>query len=461
MFSIKVGALKALKILANAPFEKSEHYYYKHAQKIIERAPMEASTNFLARYENGLEPTKLLPAFIAYEKRREDIRNKEIRARKKVFERGPLLVGEMKEGLSDENHNPFADSDDETTPDSGEYIENNEEATIKYFEGVIRLGCDSTAVYSYLISILVKLDDEEPLHRFLSQYVNPSPLSRSVAFEAEESSPIDLYYILRTLLKSGRHFRSTIKIYMGLGMLQQAVELALKVDPALARELARESSEETEKKQLWLMIAKNVASEDHGGRDTVSKVLSVIKDCGPETLSIEDVLPFLPDSAQIDQFRDEICEALTAYSSKIDQYVQEMSECDQACEALRVDIESLGKLGTQMRADARCAFTGKIVLDADEPFYVFPSGFVALESALKNEVVPFLNVEQRIRVDSIEKDLKDLKRRKSVESRDTRHREEILQSELDGLIAAECPLTGRIMVESIERGFTGMDSDIL
>ena len=127
MFSIKVGALKALKILANAPFEKSEHYYYKHAQKIIERAPMEASTNFLARYENGLEPTKLLPAFIAYEKRREDIRNKEIRARKKVFERGPLLVGEMKEGLSDENHNPFADSDDETTPDSGEYIENNEE----------------------------------------------------------------------------------------------------------------------------------------------------------------------------------------------------------------------------------------------------------------------------------------------------------------------------------------------
>ena len=35
----------------------------------------------------------------------------------------------------------------------------------------------------------------------------------------------------------------------------------------------------------------------------------VLKDCGPDVLSIEDVLPFLPDFAQIDQFKDEICDA--------------------------------------------------------------------------------------------------------------------------------------------------------
>ena len=74
-------------------------------------------------------------------------------------------------------------------------------------------------------------------------------------------------------------------------MRQQAVELALKVDPSLARELAQDSVELEERRRLWLMIAKSAASEGvHGGDvDVVSKVVSVLKDCGPDVLSIEDV----------------------------------------------------------------------------------------------------------------------------------------------------------------------------
>ena len=73
------------------------------------------------------------------------------------------------------------------------------------------------------------------------------------------------------------------------------MELALKVDPSLARELAQDTIELEERKPLWLMIAKNAASEGvHGGDvDVVSKVVSVLKDCGPDVLSIEDVSPNL------------------------------------------------------------------------------------------------------------------------------------------------------------------------
>jgi hypothetical protein len=76
-------------------------------------------------------------------------------------------------------------------------------------------------------------------------------------------------------------------------MRQQAVELALKVDPSLARELAQDSVELEERKRLWLMIAKNAAFEgiQGGDVDVVSKVVSVLKDCGPDVLSIEDVSP--------------------------------------------------------------------------------------------------------------------------------------------------------------------------
>jgi hypothetical protein len=82
-----------------------------------------------------------------------------------------------------------------------------------------------------------------------------------------------------------------LTFYRGFGMRQQAVELALKVDPSLARELAQDSVELEERRRLWLMIAKSAASEGvHGGDvDVVSKVVSVLKDCGPDVLSIEDV----------------------------------------------------------------------------------------------------------------------------------------------------------------------------
>ena len=66
----------------------------------------------------------------------------------------------------------------------------------------------------------------------------------------ERQSPLDKGYALRTIMRSGRHFRSAVKLYMGFGMRQQAVELALKVDPALARELARQSDDKDETKRL-------------------------------------------------------------------------------------------------------------------------------------------------------------------------------------------------------------------
>ena len=74
-------------------------------------------------------------------------------------------------------------------------------------------------------------------------------------------------------------------------MRQQAVELALRVDPSLARELAQASVELEERRRLWLMIARSAASQGVSGGDVdvVSKVVSVLKDCGPDVLSIEDV----------------------------------------------------------------------------------------------------------------------------------------------------------------------------
>lgn len=126
-----------------------------------------------------------------------------------------------------------------------------------------------------------------------------------------------------------------------------------------------------------------------------------------------------------------------------------MNECDQTCDALREEIQRLSTHKMQMKADARCALTGKKVLQSGEPFYVFPSGYVFVESALINEVLPYLNEKQKARVE----DLRHLLQGDRPEKEHAIHDYDKLQAEFDGLIAAECPLTGFLMVDSIDRGF--------
>jgi hypothetical protein len=449
-------------MLNDYPLEEAEPYYYKHAFTLLARVPMAAAKSFLGRYAHGLSAIKLLPSFMQYERQR----TKHSEGRE-MNEKGQESKSNFDQiGHSGSNGGPIELSfvGDKGIFPAPSFVDDSK-ASITYLEGAITLGCEITAIFNYLISLYAKMEDEEPLFSFLSMHLSTTPESDGTAPKQKPS--LDLSYALRVLLKTGRHYRSVVRIYMGYGMRQRAVELAIKVDPALAKELAGECISGEEKKRLWLMIARNAAEEEEGSteQEIVSKVLAVLNECGSDVLSIEDVLPFLPDLAQIDQFKDEICEALTSYSSKIEDYLKEMNECDQTCSALREEIRRLNDYSTMMKGDARCALTRKFLVQEKEPFYVFPSGFCYLEGALKEEVMPYLNDVQRNRVNAIKEELKDVKvKTNGGDSWDRSNIDfateaENLQAELDGLIAAECPLTGTVMVESIDRCFIDSKED--
>lgn len=309
------GVVEAMRILNDAPFELAEPLYYKYATTLLASAPTVAGKSFLSRYTHGLSPTRLLPAIMHYERLRVD-RAKAKHVAQMARGKNPFASSDPRGGVEESKTLEPLDVGQGVTNMFGGGVEvqimhgvssvgafvDDPNVSRKYLEGVIKLGCRSSAIYSFLISLYVKLEDEEPLFKFLSTHVpaaaTASDVSRSAGLgfgDAGISGPLDMSYALRTILRSGRHFRSAIKLYMGFGMRQHAVELGLKVDPSLARELAQESVELEERKRLWLMIAKNAASEgvNRADADVVSKVVSVLKDCGPDVLSIEDVLPFL------------------------------------------------------------------------------------------------------------------------------------------------------------------------
>ena len=89
-----------------------------------------------------------------------------------------------------------------------------------------------------------------------------------------------------------------------------------------------------------------------------------------DLLKIEDILPFFPDFVVIDDFKEEICNALEGYSAHIDGLKGEMDEATRNAQAIKNDIAALEKRFVTIDASERCSSCGLALLTRQ--FYVFP-----------------------------------------------------------------------------------------
>ena len=76
------------------------------------------------------------------------------------------------------------------------------------------------------------------------------------------------------------------------------------VDPELAMaEADKVEDDEDLRKKLWLMVAKHVIEQEKGvKRENIRKAIAFVKETDG-LLKIEDILPFFPDFALIDDFK--------------------------------------------------------------------------------------------------------------------------------------------------------------
>ncbi|KAI8003762.1 Vacuolar sorting protein 18 [Camellia lanceoleosa] len=76
------------------------------------------------------------------------------------------------------------------------------------------------------------------------------------------------------------------------------------VDPELAKaEADKVEDDEDLRKKLWLMVAKHVVEQEKGTkRENIRKVIAFLTE-NEISLKIEDILPFFPDFALIDDFK--------------------------------------------------------------------------------------------------------------------------------------------------------------
>ncbi|KHN04283.1 Vacuolar protein sorting-associated protein 18 like [Glycine soja] len=347
------------------------------------------------------------------------------------------------------------------------HAKNETHEVIKYLEYCVhRLHNENPGIHNLLLSLYAKQEDDSSLLRFLQSKFGKGP----------ENGPEFFYdpkYALRLCLKEKR-MRACVHIYSMMSMHEEAVALALQIDSELAMaEADKVEDDEDLRKKLWLMIAKHVVEQEKGTkRENIRKAIAFLKETDG-LLKIEDILPFFPDFALIDDFKEAICSSLEDYNKQIEQLKEEMNDATHGADNIRNDISALAQRCTIIDRDEECGVCQRKILTAGRefgtgrgytlvgqmaPFYIFPCGHAFHAECLIVHVT-------RCTVETHAEYILDLQKQLSLmgsearrESNGTLSPEESipsmttidkLRSQLDDAIASECPFCGDLMIRKI------------
>ncbi|KFZ06993.1 hypothetical protein V501_06897 [Pseudogymnoascus sp. VKM F-4519 (FW-2642)] len=186
------------------------------------------------------------------------------------------------------------------------------------------LNSTDAAVHNTLISICAS---------------HPSPDESTLLsyLESQGDTPsFDSDFALRLCIQHSR-IQSCVHIYSTMGQYLQAVTLALSHNSIdLASSIANRPTLPSLRKKLWLLVAKTVIGESDG----IATALAFLSRC--PLLKIEDLIPFFPDFVVIDDFKDEICDALEGYSRSIDALREEMDSSARTASHIKDEVAALG-----------------------------------------------------------------------------------------------------------------------
>jgi vacuolar protein sorting-associated protein 18 len=264
--------------------------------------------------------------------------------------------------------------------------------------------------------------------------------------ESQPSPPFyDADFALRLCIQHNR-VQSCVHIYSAMGQFQQAVELALQHDDIDLAAIVADRIEANDKmrKRLWLLIAEKKIKE----ASSIKEAISFLKQC--ELLKIEDLIPFFPDFVVIDDFKDEICEALEEYSRHIDSLKQEMDLSQHTAEQIKAEIAALDHRYAIIEPGERCWICTLPVLSRQ--FFVFPCQHAFHSDCLGKRVLESSGTSKRKRIKDLQSEVN--------QGLSIGHQRQNLVAELDGLVAEQCVLCGDLGIKQIDEPFIHDGDDV-
>ncbi|KAF2158100.1 hypothetical protein K461DRAFT_326169 [Myriangium duriaei CBS 260.36] len=254
----------------------------------------------------------------------------------------------------------------------------------------------------------------------------------------------DADFALRLCINHKR-VRSAVHIYCAMSQFSAAVDLALRYDEVdLAAEVAdRPENDQVLRKKLWLKVAKKVMAKSQG----ISAAMDFLRRC--DFLRIEDLIPLFPDFIVIDDFKEEICEALEEYSRQIDNLRLEMDKSADTAQNIKDEIKALDQRYAIVEPGERCWLCRLPVLMRQ--FFVFPCQHAFHADCLGKAVINMAPVAKGKRIREVQAEIG----RGLVSGK----RKDRLVRELDGLVAGACVLCGEMAVKQIDQPFVTKTDD--
>eukprot|EP00811_Abedinium_folium_P023593 NODE_3318_length_2054_cov_3.249611.p1 GENE.NODE_3318_length_2054_cov_3.249611~~NODE_3318_length_2054_cov_3.249611.p1 ORF type:complete len:504 (-),score=183.39 NODE_3318_length_2054_cov_3.249611:178-1689(-) len=281
-------------------------------------------------------------------------------------------------------------------------------------------------------------DSEEALLRFFA--------------EQESNAHFDTGFALRVCVERGLT-GAAVLLYGIMGMYEETVEHALRRDDLpLAIHNACKPADRRLVRRLWLRIVEHKAATSD-----VEAIIALVRDS--KELSVHDALPYMSEAVTIDSFQDDIRACLDKYESEINTLRQEMDDHKRALGALKEDLKRAEQRTVTIDEDQPCALCGVPALL--ERFFVFSCGHCFHEACIRDNAIPHLSGEQRRRLFALEAirlehaaaaagAVSGVEATPSVSLAKA-------EEELDGILADDCPLCGRLMISAIRRPF--LDSE--
>ena len=491
---------EAISVLKNAPIEKVEELIYKKAPILMAKNPEMAVELFLSK--DYLTPTRLLPALFRYsellDRQYQAARDKsnnlnKNRSQSRVTHGQDLLAGSPSTPSFDATN----EYDDGLDHDSDG---NRINFAIYYLESYLvnikereRIGDGfcyvESSVQHALVWLLAKYDDDKEtgLLKLIIPLVDTDSLYGDAEAEGQsdhdscllDRDSIDLSYVLRECKRENRT-RSCVYLYVLLNCMEKAVTAALEIDLQLAKNIAsryqvhqtqfdggvsgRDGEEGKDAmmlsgvtgvaavgKKLWLRIIEHVVLTL--GKGGISQVLEMLHD-SKGLLRIEDILEQLPDFTEIDHFKEEICHTLEDYASRIETLKSEMDELSSSAETIDKELVGVTTRGFAMRNHQRCEVCSEALqasaqqLNWDQ-FYLFPCGHGYHEGCLLKKAPEYLEHASDVQlVSSLREQIAAVSSRAKDADKRSMVQLEHLQAEMDGLVAADCPLCGDYMIRA-------------